>query len=206
MERRKLAKKKAKYNKESGPNDKKNKLNKNKKRKPKYNSYDLQRLFSIKNHQDEIEEPKNLGLKQLFSDNNIKKPLSFNFQTYLNKKSLEHQKKENNEILQKLAINELKRINSIENNEILRNLARKKVYRITTQEINETLNKLLLKKVQELRKQENKKRQQELNKLKPKGKKSYDLQHLFSIKNPNLISIKTQRNILKEDKRKTFGF
>ena len=25
------------------------------------------------------------------------------------------------------------------------------------------------------------------------------------MKNPNLISIKTQRNILKEDKRKTFG-
>ena len=212
MERRKLANKKAKYNKEAGPNDKKNKLNskkqnnnKNKKQKPKYNSYDLQRLFSIKNHQDEIEEPKNLGLKQLFSDNNIKKPLSFNFQTYLNKKSLEHQKKENNEILQKLAIKELKRINSTENNEILRNLARKEVYRIKTQEINETLNKLLLKKVQELRKQENKKQQQKLNKLKPKGKKSYDLQHLFSIKNPNLISIKTERNILKEDKRKTFG-
>ena len=169
MERRKLANKKAKYNKEAGPNDKKNKLNsKNKKPKPKYNSYDLQRLFSIKNHQDEIEEPKNLGLKQLFSDNNIKKPLSFNFQTYLNKKSLEHQKKENNEILQKLAIKELKRINSKENNEILRNLARKEVYRIKTQEINETLNKLLLKKVQELRKQENKKQQQELYKLKPK--------------------------------------
>ena len=89
MERRNLANKKAKYNKEAGPNDKKNKLNSKKhfnKIKPKYNSYDLQRLFSIKNHQDEIEEPKNLGLKQLFSDNNIKKPLSFNFQTYLNKK------------------------------------------------------------------------------------------------------------------------
>ena len=85
MERRKLANKKAKYNKEAGPNDKKNKLNKNKKRKPKYNSYDLQHLFSTKNHQDKIKEPKNLGLKQLFSDNNIKKPLSFNFQTYLNK-------------------------------------------------------------------------------------------------------------------------
>ena len=54
--------------------------------KPKNKSNDLQHLFSIKNHQDKIEEPKNLGLKQLFSDNNIKKPLSFNFQTYLNKK------------------------------------------------------------------------------------------------------------------------
>ena len=56
---------------------------KNKKRKqdlnkikPKNKSYDLQHLFSKKNHKDEIKEFKRtFGLKQLFADNTIKNNL-----------------------------------------------------------------------------------------------------------------------------------